>query len=249
MCYKHNLSCWCCLGRFWKLSGYVTYVEGASHHGCVTGPRVLCQPLCVARLSYLRGVSCSAVLHPPHHDGQKPRAESSRACPSSLKLFFQVLCYIGESPVNMVSPSRWLSLHQDLCLLCLQGLKTMHTHYSVTSAWAVTNTSPFLSPLPVGEGKSGRGKGQGQQYDSDFAPVVLGLVGLEFQSTCDLGFCFREAKGNPKFPQRIEQSFQLPQKRGWRNIQVFCPDDTKVVILGFENLKLDSVITALGFEA
>lgn len=211
MCYKHSPSCWCCLGRFWKLSGSVTYVEGVSHHGCVTGPRVLCQPLCVAQLSYPRGVSCPAVLHTLHHNGQKPRAESSRASSSPLKLFSQVLRYSSESPVNKESPSRWLSLHQDLCLICLRGLKTVHTHYSVTSAWAVTKASPFLSPLPVGEGKSGRGKGQGEQYGSDFALVVLGLAGLEFQSTCDLGFCFREAKGNPKFPQSIEQSFQLLQ--------------------------------------
>lgn len=105
-----------------------------------------------------RGVSCPAVLHTLHHNGQKPRAESSRASSSPLKLFSQVLRYSSESPVNKVSPSRWLSLHQDLCLICLRGLKTVHTHYSVTSAWAVTNASPFLSPLPVGEGKSGRRK-------------------------------------------------------------------------------------------
>lgn len=225
----------------------MTYLEGVSHHGCVTGPWVLSEPLCVARLSYPCGVSCSTVLQPPHHHGQKPRAESSRASPSSLKLFSQVLCYSSESPVNMVSPSCWLSLHQDLCLICLQGLKTMQTHYSVTSVWAVTNTSPFLSPLPVGEGKSGKGNEQEQQYGSDFALVVLGLASLEFQSTRDLGFCFREAKGTPKFPQSIEQSFQLPQKRGWRNIHVFRPDNTQPVILGLENLKSESVITALGF--
>ena len=50
----------------------VTYLEGVSHHVCVTGLWVLSQPLCVARLSYLCALSCSTVLHPPHHDGQKP---------------------------------------------------------------------------------------------------------------------------------------------------------------------------------